>query len=137
MQELLALEERIGNVNTGLSERTIINCLRTRTHTSFTASSAHDKSSEMDQNSICVVCQAEYDENDKIGILGCGHDYHVDCIKRWLLLKNACPISHLSTRPLCAGHPSPLQTVNTIRAKSCQNIFKGFSLLELELSTKQ
>ena len=39
-----------------------------------------------------LVFQAEYDENDKIGILGCGHDYHVDCIKRWLLLKNACPM---------------------------------------------
>ncbi|RWR96868.1 zinc finger protein [Cinnamomum micranthum f. kanehirae] len=91
-EELLALVERIGNVNTGLSEHTIINCLRTRTHTSYTASSAHDKSSEIIQNSICVVCQAEYEENDKIGILGCGHDYHVDCIKRWLLLKNVCPM---------------------------------------------
>ena len=57
MQELLALEERIGNVNTGLSERTIIDCLRTRTHTSCTTLSDHDESSEMDQKSICVVCQ--------------------------------------------------------------------------------
>ncbi|KAJ8624134.1 hypothetical protein MRB53_032664 [Persea americana] len=92
MQELLALEERIGNVNTGLSERTIIDCLQTRTHTSCTTSSDHDESSEMDQNSICVVCQAEYEENDNIGILGCGHEYHVDCIKQWLLLKNLCPM---------------------------------------------
>eukprot|EP00268_Persea_americana_P001553 TRINITY_DN10478_c0_g2_i1.p1 TRINITY_DN10478_c0_g2~~TRINITY_DN10478_c0_g2_i1.p1 ORF type:complete len:352 (+),score=45.21 TRINITY_DN10478_c0_g2_i1:563-1618(+) len=91
-EELLALEERIGNVNTGLSERTIINCLQTRTHTSCTTSSDHDESSEMDQNSICVVCQAEYEENDNIGILGCGQEYHVDCIKQWLLLKNLCPM---------------------------------------------
>lgn len=34
-----------------------------------------------------LVFQVEYEENDKIGIWGCGHDYHVDdyhvdCIKQ-------------------------------------------------------
>ncbi|KAL2933141.1 E3 ubiquitin-protein ligase MBR2 [Bienertia sinuspersici] len=52
-EELLALGERIGSVNTG----------------------------------------EEYNHMDDVGTLkACGHDYHVSCIKKWLSMKNACPI---------------------------------------------
>ena len=30
---------------------------------------------------------------DDVGTLKtCGHDYHVECIKKWLEMKNLCPI---------------------------------------------
>lgn len=39
-----------------------------------------------------LALQDEYENNDKLGTLACGHEYHVDCLKKWLLLKNVCPI---------------------------------------------
>ena len=36
--------------------------------------------------------QVEYEEDEIIGTLDCGHNYHGECIKQWLLVKNLCPI---------------------------------------------
>ncbi|KAJ8616416.1 hypothetical protein MRB53_035788 [Persea americana] len=97
-EELLALEERIGDVSTGLSEETISSCLKTRRYVPCTVSSPSDQPADMvmPDKETCIICQAEYEESEKIGILDCGHDYHADCIKQWLLVKNACPICKAS-----------------------------------------
>ncbi|KAK3231349.1 hypothetical protein Dsin_003230 [Dipteronia sinensis] len=84
-EELLALEERIGNVNTGLSEETIMNRLKQRKYSIPVGSSQQE-------TEPCCVCQEEYDDGDGLGTLECGHDFHTHCIKQWLLLKNICPI---------------------------------------------
>jgi E3 ubiquitin-protein ligase Arkadia len=85
-EELLALEERIGNVNTGLTEETILTRLKTR--------KCIIKSCETDETEVepCCVCQEEYKSGDDLGKLECGHDFHTDCIKQWLMQKNLCPI---------------------------------------------
>jgi E3 ubiquitin-protein ligase RNF38/44 len=36
--------------------------------------------------------QEEYKAKELIGTLECGHKYHVNCIKQWLMMKNLCPI---------------------------------------------
>ncbi|KAI3849858.1 hypothetical protein MKW98_026772 [Papaver atlanticum] len=83
-EELLALGERIGNVSTGLSEDLILKCL-TMTVISNTEI--------IPEEHRCVICLDEYRKEEQIGRLrNCGHDYHVGCIKRWLSMKNACPI---------------------------------------------
>ncbi|XP_069146227.1 E3 ubiquitin-protein ligase MBR2-like isoform X5 [Solanum lycopersicum] len=84
-EELLALEERIGNVNTGLSEGTILKRMRRRKHDSISGGS----SSNMEP---CCICREEYTSGDYMGILDCGHEFHSSCIKQWLMLKNVCPI---------------------------------------------
>ncbi|XP_015058758.1 E3 ubiquitin-protein ligase MBR2-like isoform X1 [Solanum pennellii] len=84
-EELLALEERIGNVNTGLSEGTILKRMRQRKHDSISGGS----SSNMEP---CCICREEYTGGDYMGILDCGHEFHSSCIKQWLMLKNVCPI---------------------------------------------
>ncbi|KAK1555716.1 hypothetical protein Q3G72_030449 [Acer saccharum] len=84
-EELLALEERIGNVNTGLSEETVMNRLKQRKYSIPVGSSQQE-------TEPCCVCQEEYDDGDGLGTLECGHDFHTHCIKQWLLLKNICPI---------------------------------------------
>nr|CAB3460339.1 unnamed protein product [Digitaria exilis] len=38
----------------------------------------------------------EYKFKDSVGKLKCGHDYHADCIKKWLQVKNVCPICKAS-----------------------------------------
>ncbi|KAD2805856.1 hypothetical protein R6Q59_029140 [Mikania micrantha] len=82
-EELLALEERIGNVNTGLTEDNIMKHLKQNTYTSV-ASQPDDEP--------CCICQEEYKNGDDVGALECGHDFHTSCIRQWLLQKNSCPV---------------------------------------------
>ncbi|XP_073001609.1 probable E3 ubiquitin-protein ligase HIP1 isoform X6 [Typha latifolia] len=104
-EELLALEEQIGNVNTGLSEETIIKCLKQRKYISITLE-------PLEEVEPCSICQEEYVDGEELGRLDCGHDFHTDCIKQWLMLKNLCPIcktTALSTEKQNAGsYPSQL-----------------------------
>ncbi|XP_021719239.1 probable E3 ubiquitin-protein ligase ZFP1 [Chenopodium quinoa] len=92
-EELLALSERIGTVNTGLTEKDIRCNLKTRRYKSTAATINLEELPCSDQkNDSCIICQDEYEDNQKLGTLECGHEYHVDCLKKWLLLKNVCPI---------------------------------------------
>ncbi|CAL0323788.1 unnamed protein product [Lupinus luteus] len=83
-EELLALEERIGNVCTGLSEETVLKHLKQKKY-SVETGSQHEAEP-------CCICQEEYKDGDDMGSLNCGHDFHMDCVKQWLMHKNLCPI---------------------------------------------
>ncbi|KGN62489.1 probable E3 ubiquitin-protein ligase RHG1A isoform X1 [Cucumis sativus] len=83
-EELLALEERIGNVNTGLNEETIVARLKQKKRVNAVDSQVEEEP--------CCVCQEEYVDGEDIGTLECGHDFHTACIKQWLMQKNLCPI---------------------------------------------
>ncbi|KAI3871949.1 hypothetical protein MKW92_027256 [Papaver armeniacum] len=84
-EELTALEERIGIVKTGLSKDIILKQLKTRVHTT-------SADLTQDETDICTVCQDGYENQDKIATLDCKHEYHQDCITKWLVRKNLCPI---------------------------------------------
>ena len=43
-------------------------------------------------NQNVIILQDDYKNKEEIGILQCGHEYHADCIKRWLIQKNICPM---------------------------------------------
>ncbi|KAI3815208.1 hypothetical protein L1987_14868 [Smallanthus sonchifolius] len=88
-EELLALEERIGDVKTGLTEEVILKSMKQRKHFSFMVISTQNFEP-------CCICQEEYDNGDDIGSLDCGHDFHTCCIKQWLTLKNICPICKMT-----------------------------------------
>uniref|UniRef100_A0A0V0HZR5 RING-type E3 ubiquitin transferase n=1 Tax=Solanum chacoense TaxID=4108 RepID=A0A0V0HZR5_SOLCH len=92
-EELLALGERIGNVSIGLSEDIIVANLKTRIFLSTeTPSPLENVASDQDQKTVCVICQADFKDGEKIGILNCGHEYHEECVKKWLGVKNSCAI---------------------------------------------
>ncbi|KAL7127519.1 hypothetical protein ABFS83_14G258600 [Erythranthe nasuta] len=84
-EELLALEDRIGNVCTGLNEEKIMGGLKQR---KYVAASAEDQA----QTEPCSICREEYNDGEDLGTLECEHDFHKDCIKQWLMQKNLCPI---------------------------------------------
>ncbi|CAI9089282.1 OLC1v1023833C1 [Oldenlandia corymbosa var. corymbosa] len=50
------------------------------------------RSQAEDLKVMCVICQCEYQRKEFVGKLGCGHEYHADCIKRWLFENNSCPV---------------------------------------------
>ncbi|KAJ4876825.1 E3 ubiquitin-protein ligase MBR1 [Raphanus sativus] len=84
-EELLALGERIGDVSTGLREDVILKTMKQHKCTSSSAELPQDIEP-------CCICQEEYAEGDDLGTLECGHEFHKDCIKQWVMLKNLCPI---------------------------------------------
>jgi predicted amidophosphoribosyltransferase len=71
-------------VNTGLSEELISKSL---TETIYCSSD------QTQEEGTCVICLEEYKDMEDVGALKtCGHDYHVSCIKKWLSMKNMCPV---------------------------------------------
>ncbi|KAG2667509.1 hypothetical protein I3760_15G118700 [Carya illinoinensis] len=88
-EELLELGERIGHVSTGLKEEEIGRCLR-----KIKLSLANDLSPHLSKQAErkCCICQEEYEADDEMGKLDCGHSYHIQCIKQWLTQKKACPV---------------------------------------------
>uniref|UniRef100_A0A0D9YDH7 RING-type E3 ubiquitin transferase n=1 Tax=Oryza glumipatula TaxID=40148 RepID=A0A0D9YDH7_9ORYZ len=87
-EELLELGDKIGYVNTGLREDEIVRNLRKVKHPAFDSSFRY--STEMEKK--CSICQEEFEANEEMGRLDCGHSYHVYCIKQWLSQKNVCPV---------------------------------------------
>ncbi|XP_045802785.1 probable E3 ubiquitin-protein ligase ZFP1 [Trifolium pratense] len=92
-EDLLALGERIGNVNTGASEEIITSQLKTKLYTpNFLSIDLNELPPEDHESDTCIICQDEFKYRDNIGTIQCGHEFHADCISEWLMLKNECPI---------------------------------------------
>ncbi|KAG0458136.1 hypothetical protein HPP92_023293 [Vanilla planifolia] len=73
-EELLALEEQIGVVKTGLAEEFIIKNLKTRIYAFQQAVLASEHSSKLHvENEGCAICQVDYEKNEVIGALDCGN----------------------------------------------------------------
>ncbi|KAI3851403.1 hypothetical protein MKW92_016021 [Papaver armeniacum] len=83
-----------GGILPRLHELLLSTCVRTRAHhKSATSSCVNGSGANLEKdNDPCVICQAEYKKLEKIGILDCGHEYHVECVKQWLLINKSCPI---------------------------------------------
>ncbi|XP_071730124.1 uncharacterized protein [Rutidosis leptorrhynchoides] len=86
-EELLALSEQIGSVDSGLTDDFISDHLRIRTFFNL-----EDVDLAVEEPNLCVICQMEFEDQEKIGMLDCWHEYHEECIKKWLTVKNNCPI---------------------------------------------
>ena len=78
-EELLALEDRIGNVNKGLTKEQI-NKLKKEKYV---------KNKFIDDK--CIVCQYEFKSYEKLILLPCKHCFHPDCITQWLEKQKICP----------------------------------------------
>ena len=52
-----------------------------------------------------IICQERFELEQRIGTLGCGHEYHVGCIKQWLLIKKIAPHAELQ---FCPSHKQRL-----------------------------
>ena len=55
-------------------------------------SQPQSKTSQPTSNEVCAVCIIDYKRADLQRKLPCNHKFHKDCIDKWLLIKNACPV---------------------------------------------
>ena len=45
------------------------------------------RSSDKDSVEECRVCLNGYKSGERLALLGCKHEYHIDCIKEWLKVR--------------------------------------------------
>ena len=75
VQALWELAERLGDVKPrGLKEEDLAK-LPTRTYRKRPGDKDTDE---------CRVCLTAYKSGEKLALLACKHEYHIDCIKEWL-----------------------------------------------------
>ncbi|XVE64010.1 hypothetical protein DITRI_Ditri07aG0067100 [Diplodiscus trichospermus] len=98
-EQLLELGDKIGYVNTGLKEDEISRCLR-----KINGSIKNDDlppNLPMHVDKKCSICQEEYEADEDMGKLYCGHSFHIQCIKQWLVQKNTCPVCKTEATASC------------------------------------
>eukprot|EP00262_Sarcandra_glabra_P017057 TRINITY_DN5726_c2_g2_i1.p1 TRINITY_DN5726_c2_g2~~TRINITY_DN5726_c2_g2_i1.p1 ORF type:complete len:237 (-),score=42.40 TRINITY_DN5726_c2_g2_i1:209-919(-) len=83
-EELQSLGDSIGTHYRGLPQELI--CILqeecTSTHTTG------------DKDEECLICLMEYEEDDILMTLPCKHNYHSDCVTKWLQIKKICPVCY-------------------------------------------
>ena len=79
-EQLLQLEDNVGNVSKGLTAEQIDNLPNKRFK--------KEKNREFYQ---CIICMEEFQEKEKVKVLPCAHIFHINCIKQWLLKQKSCP----------------------------------------------
>ena len=86
-EQILALEEEIGSVCTGLHQRDIERMEVRRVDVEM-----------REQAPLCSVCMNDHQLTDLVLVLPqCGHFYHKPCIEQWLSKKNRCPVCQTPT----------------------------------------
>ena len=40
----------------------------------------------------CSICQMEFEEDDELRVLPCGHAEHKECLEQWLAVNKSCPL---------------------------------------------
>lgn len=44
------------------------------------------------EDAMCCICLAEYEDQDLLCRLWCGHHFHKSCLTEWLALNKKCPL---------------------------------------------
>ncbi|KAJ6971205.1 hypothetical protein NC653_035470 [Populus alba x Populus x berolinensis] len=76
-EETNRFQESLGSVSLGVSQQAVS---RLPIH-KYSPSSSKGKSGG---DTECVICKMEYERGDRLITLPCAHQYHEDCIKKWL-----------------------------------------------------
>merc|ERR1719399_2111345 len=50
---------------------------------------------------VCAICKFDFEEDESLRVLPCGHVFHRDCADTWLLGTTGYPFIQTNTCPLC------------------------------------
>lgn len=59
---------------------------------------------DVEEGNTCAVCISEFQAGESLSELICGHRFHTDCIGKWILADNGCPLRCSS--PFAGGQES-------------------------------
>jgi hypothetical protein len=79
-EQLLDLEDKVGNVNKGLNKDKI----KKLTVIPFKKGFYQDCDK-------CIICQEDFNYGEKTKLLPCGHIFHIECVDQWLIKEKKCP----------------------------------------------
>jgi hypothetical protein len=82
-EELLELQDRIGYVSRGFSEKEIKLIPKLKFDKSLLNFLIDDK--------ICTICQYEYRNGQDLRYLKCKHSFHINCVDFWFKKEKVCP----------------------------------------------
>ncbi|XP_038606435.1 E3 ubiquitin-protein ligase Arkadia isoform X2 [Tachyglossus aculeatus] len=93
-EELIHLEERLGNVNRGASQGTIERCTYPHKYKKRKLHSKQDgeEGTEEDTEEKCTICLSILEEGEDVRRLPCMHLFHQVCVDQWLITNKKCPI---------------------------------------------
>ncbi|XP_070618991.1 LOW QUALITY PROTEIN: E3 ubiquitin-protein ligase Arkadia [Erythrolamprus reginae] len=93
-EELIHLEERLGNVNRGASQGTIERCTYPHKYKKRKLHCKHDgeEGTEEDTEEKCTICLSILEEGEDVRRLPCMHLFHQVCVDQWLITNKKCPI---------------------------------------------
>ena len=57
-----------------------------------------NKSINLYDTKLCSICSDDFEDNENLKILQCGHFYHTHCIKEWFKQKFICPLCRFDLR---------------------------------------
>ncbi|KAA8539887.1 hypothetical protein F0562_026579 [Nyssa sinensis] len=89
-EELQGLGDSIGFESKGLSEELISRLPSCKYKTGL-----FSKKKEKEQ---CVICCMVYKNGVSLTTLPCAHQYHSECIQRWLKMNKNCPVCNVEVR---------------------------------------
>jgi hypothetical protein len=84
---LWELAERLGEVRTNAMLQEDINQLPVHLYSELGL-----QQTNVHFQNKCVICLYQFDKDEPVRGLPCAHQYHVDCIDRWLRIKGNCPL---------------------------------------------
>ncbi|XP_075431924.1 E3 ubiquitin-protein ligase Arkadia isoform X2 [Ascaphus truei] len=93
-EELIHLEERLGNVNRGASQGTIERCTYPHKYKKrkLHGEQEGEEATEEDTEEKCTICLSILEEGEDVRRLPCMHLFHQVCVDQWLITNKKCPI---------------------------------------------
>lgn len=61
-------------------------------------SSSTSNGDNAEQDDKCAICLGDYEQDEEVKNMPCGHQFHSECLGRWLKINRTCPICKQSLR---------------------------------------
>jgi E3 ubiquitin-protein ligase BIG BROTHER-like protein len=92
-EQLLRLQETVGTVSRGATAASV-DALR-----ALTVAAARGDASVRPLQDCCSICRMEWEDDDELRLLPCGHAEHAECLSKWLGVSKCCPLCQQEVVP--------------------------------------
>eukprot|EP01084_Bolivina_argentea_P155189 270453_1 len=68
-----------------------------------------DADEEESEGPSCAICMQDYKVDDELRILPCSHEFHCECVDKWLPMKKICPLCRHDVTKKIQNNNAPIQ----------------------------